>query len=207
MAKKRAFGQPQRRFGSTTALDSVSLSGQRSFTLEVGKLVRRFLVPSIGITIITWLRTGALISPRAEVELSPRLHIGRKTQVSSFTKIKDAGGPLQIGQRCSISTGCIIGSGAGGTYIGDDCLIGPNCSILGNTYRYDALDVPFAQQGHESKGTVIGNNVFIGANCVIVDGAHIEDNVMVGAHSLISGRIPKNSVVQGNPAKVLFTRR
>jgi acetyltransferase-like isoleucine patch superfamily enzyme len=67
--------------------------------------------------------------------------------------------------------------------------------------------VPFAQQGHVSKGTVIGNNVLIGSNCVIVDGANIEDNVMIGAQSLVSGKIPKNSVAQGNPAKVIFTRR
>jgi acetyltransferase-like isoleucine patch superfamily enzyme len=54
---------------------------------------------------------------------------------------------------------------------------------------------------------VIGNNVLIGSNCVIVDGANIEDNVMIGALSLVSGHIPKNAVAQGNPAKVVFTRR
>jgi len=175
--------------------------------LEATKYIRRFLMPSIGVTLITWFRSKALISPRAEVELSPELHIGRKTQVSSFTKIKVAGGPLRIGERCSIATGCFIGSGEGGTYIGDDCLIGANCTIVSSTYRYDALEVPFAQQGHVSKGTVIGNNVLIGSNCVIVDGANIEDNVMIGAQSLVSGKIPKNSVAQGNPAKVIFTRR
>jgi len=164
-------------------------------------------MPSIGVTLLFWFRSRAMVSPRAEVELSPQLRIGRKTQVSSFTKIKVAGGPLEIGQRCSIATGCFIGSGAGGTYIGDDCLIGANCTIVSSTYRYGALDVPFAKQGHDSKGTVIGNNVLIGSNCVVVDGARIEDNVMIGANSLISGTIPRNSVVQGNPAKVIFTRR
>jgi acetyltransferase-like isoleucine patch superfamily enzyme len=169
--------------------------------------MKRFLMPSFGVTLVTWFRSGALISPRAEVELSPQLHIGRKTQVSSFTKIKVAGGSLRIGQRCSIATGCFIGSGEGGTSIGDDCLIGANCTIVSSTYRYESLDVPFAAQGHDSKGTVIGNNVLIGSNCVIVDGANIEDNVMIGALSLVSGHIPKNAVAQGNPAKVVFTRR
>jgi virginiamycin A acetyltransferase len=175
--------------------------------LEFGQVVRRFLMPSIVVTLLIWLRSRAFVSPRAEVELSPQLHIGRKTRVSSFTKIKIAGGPLRIGERCAIATGCFIGAGAADTSIGNDCLIGANCTIVGNTYRYDELDVPFAQQGHLSKGTVIGNNVFIGSNCVIVDGAVIGDNVMIGAHSLVSGKIPENTVAQGNPAKVIFTRR
>lgn len=173
----------------------------------MSRIIRRFLMPSIGVTLITYFRTKAFVSPRAEVELSPRVKIGHKTLVSSFTKIKDAGGPLQIGERCSIASGCFISSGAAGTYIGDDCLIGANCTIVSNTYRYDDLDVPFADQGHESKGTVIGNNVFIGSNSVIVDGAHIGHNVMIGAQSLVSGKIPDNVVAQGNPAKVIFTRR
>lgn len=111
-----------------------------------------------------------------------------------------------IGQRCSIVTGCFIGSGEGGTRIGDDCLIGRTVP-LSSSYRYDQLDVPFAEQGHDSKGTVIGNNVLIGSNCVIVDGANIEGNVMIEAQSLVSGNMPKNFVTQGNPAKEVFTRR
>lgn len=164
-------------------------------------------MPSVGITLLVWFRSRAFVSPRAEVELSPLLHIGRKTRISSFTKIKIAGGPLRIGERCSIAPGCFIGAGAAGTSIGNDCLIGANCTIVGNTYRYDELDVPFAKQGLLSKGTVIGNNVFIGSNCVITDGSTIGDNVMIGAHSLVSGKIPENTVAQGNPAKVIFTRR
>jgi acetyltransferase-like isoleucine patch superfamily enzyme len=175
--------------------------------LEASKFLRRFLMPSIGVTLIIYFRSKAMISPRAEVELSPQLHIGRKTTVSSFTKIKVAGGTLHIGNRCSIATGCFIGSDKAGTYIGDDCLIGANCVIVSGTYRYSEIDVPFARQGRDSKGTYIGNNVLIGSNCVIVDGAHIEDNVMVSAQSVVSGKIPKNAVVQGNPAKIIFIRR
>lgn len=164
-------------------------------------------MPSIGVTLIIYFRSKAIISPRAEVELSPQLHIGRKTKVSSFTKVKVAAGTLRIGNRCSIATGCFIGSDKAGTYIGDDCLIGANCVIVSGTYRYSEIDVPFARQGRDSKGTYIGNNVLIGSNCVIVDGAHIEDNVMVSAQSVVSGKIPKNAVVQGNPAKIVFIRR
>jgi acetyltransferase-like isoleucine patch superfamily enzyme len=175
--------------------------------LTAGKFVRRFLIPSIGVTLILYVRYGAFVSPRAEVELSPLLRVGRKAKVASFSKIKAGSGPLTIGAGTAIATGCFIAAGKAGTHIGDGCLIGANCTIVSNTYRFDDLDVPFFGQGEDSKGTVIGNNVFIGSNSVIADGAVIEDNVMIGAQSLVTGKIPKNSIAQGNPAKVIFTRR
>lgn len=170
-------------------------------------LARRFLLPSILVTLIGFLRFKAFISPRAEVDLSPSLRIGRKSQISSFTKLKSTAGPLEIGERCSIATGCFITAGPGGTYIGNDCLIGANCTIVSNAYGYADLHVLFADQPQTSKGTRIGKNVLIGSNCVIVDGATIGDNVMIDACSRVSGNIPDNSVAQGNPARVIFTRR
>jgi acetyltransferase-like isoleucine patch superfamily enzyme len=164
-------------------------------------------MPGVGMTLIFYFRYGAYISPRAEADLSPRLQVGRKTRISSFVKIKVADGPVHIGQRCAIASGTFISSGEAGTYIGDDCLIGPNCAIVSSSYRYEKLDVPLEKQGHKSLGTHIGNNVFVGSNCSILDGAVIEDNVMIGAQSLVSGRIPKNSIAQGNPVRVAFTRR
>jgi acetyltransferase-like isoleucine patch superfamily enzyme len=200
IAKKRSLSV-------SIALNSCALYTDGGSFLDGSVLARRFLMPPIVVTLAIYLRSKALVSPRAEVELSKLLHIGPKTKVSSFTKIKVVGGPLRIGRSCSIARGCFITSGQAGLSIGDYCLIGANCTIVSNTYRYDSLGVPFEMQGHESKGTSIGNNVLIGSNCVIVDGAVIEDNVMIGAQSFVSGKIPKNSVAQGNPAKVIFTRR
>lgn len=51
---------------------------------------------------------------------------------------------------------------------------------------------------------VIGNNVFIGINCTLLPNTIIEDNCIIGAGSVVRGRVPSNSVVIGNPAKVLM---
>ena len=170
-------------------------------------IVRRFLIPSIFISVIAFVRYRALVSPRAEVEISPLLKMGRKVEVSSFTKIKATSGVLSIGPHTAIASGCFIGSGEAGTEIGSHCLVGPNCSIVSSSYRYEKLDVPFALQGHQSKGTRIGNNVLLGSGTVVIDGADIGDGVMVGANSVVTGRIPANTVIGGNPARVLFKRR
>ena len=51
----------------------------------------------------------------------------------------------------------------------------------------------------------IGNNVFIGNNCVILSNTEIGDNCIVGAGSVIRGKFQNNSVIIGNPAKVVST--
>jgi len=51
----------------------------------------------------------------------------------------------------------------------------------------------------------IGNNVFIGNNCTILPNTIIGDNSIVGAGSTVRGQFPENSVIIGNPAKVVLS--
>ncbi len=51
----------------------------------------------------------------------------------------------------------------------------------------------------------IGNNVFIGNNCTILPNTTIGDNSIVGAGSIVRGQFPENSVIVGNPAKVVMS--
>lgn len=53
------------------------------------------------------------------------------------------------------------------------------------------------------KKVVIGNNVFIGLNSIIMKGVRIGNNVVIGANSVVTKDIPDNSVVCGNPARVI----
>lgn len=176
--------------------------------MNLGTLVRRFLTPGLVTTLRGYLKYGCLISPRAEVEITRQLTIGRKSVVSSFTKIKATDGPLRIGHHVEISNGCVLTSHTGGVEIGDDCLIGPNVSIIGNNYRYDRLDVPIRLQEKVSpKGIRVGHNVWIGAGCVLLDGADIGSGTILTPNSVVSGKLPESSIAQGNPAKVIFTRR
>ncbi|UPK25705.1 acyltransferase [Bradyrhizobium sp. 195] len=47
----------------------------------------------------------------------------------------------------------------------------------------------------------IGANVFIGMNAVILPGTEIGDNVIIGAGSVVRGRVPSDSIMFGNPAQ------
>jgi acetyltransferase-like isoleucine patch superfamily enzyme len=174
--------------------------------MKIGTLARRFLVPGWFVTIVYYIRFRAMVSPRAEVELSGSLWLGRGAVVSSFSKIK-ATGPLRIGAGTRIASGCFLDGQTGGLEIGENVLIGANCVLVTASYRYDRLGVSLVEQGLSSKGTRIGRNTFIGSNCVVLDGSSIGDDVIVAPNSVVSGQVPAGTVVSGNPAKVIFRRR
>lgn len=51
---------------------------------------------------------------------------------------------------------------------------------------------------------IIGDNTFVGFNSILMPGTEIGSNCLVGAGSVVRGKIPDNSVLLGNPAKVVM---
>ena len=51
----------------------------------------------------------------------------------------------------------------------------------------------------------IESNIFIGHKAIILPGTHIESNVIIGAGSVVKGRIISNKVYAGVPAKPICT--
>lgn len=49
----------------------------------------------------------------------------------------------------------------------------------------------------------VGDNVFVGANATILPGVTIGDNSVVGANSIVTKEVPANTVVAGNPARII----
>jgi maltose O-acetyltransferase len=53
----------------------------------------------------------------------------------------------------------------------------------------------------------IGAGVFIGARAIILKGASIGDGAVVGAGAVVTGEVPPNAIVVGNPARVVSSER
>lgn len=70
--------------------------------------------------------------------------------------------------------------------------IGDNCTIYHNVTIGKTNDIPS-----------IGNNVTICTGSIIIGGIRIGNNVTIGAGSLVNKDIPDNSVVIGNPCRIL----
>jgi acetyltransferase-like isoleucine patch superfamily enzyme len=112
---------------------------------------------------------------------------------------------FQIGKNFVLSYGCLI-SCIHSIKIGDDVQIGEYTSIRDSTHDYKEYGLSIKYNADIVKEIIIGNNVWIGRGCIILPGTTIEDGVVVGANSVIKGRLVKNSIYGGAPLKKLKDR-
>ena len=91
-------------------------------------------------------------------------------------------------------------------HIGDYCKITAGCVILAHDYSRSVM-CGIENMGNvgEAQYTWIGDNCFIGMNSIILMGAHIGNNTIVGAGSVVSGEFEGNCVIAGNPARKICT--
>ena len=54
-----------------------------------------------------------------------------------------------------------------------------------------------------SKPVIIGKNCFIGCNSIILKGTVLGDGCVVGAGAVVCGKFDDNSVIAGNPARII----
>jgi maltose O-acetyltransferase len=124
-------------------------------------------------------------------------HISNKKIDRFMRKLESRG--LKIGERVSVQTPfffdpshCFLIS------IGDRCTFAPDVRLI----AHDASTK--RALGFTKIGPIkIGNDCFIGAGCIVLCGVEIGDNCIVGAGSVLSKSVPPNSVVTGNPARVI----
>ena len=89
--------------------------------------------------------------------------------------------------------------------IGKNCRITAEVIILAHDYSYAVLRPEYHCMPRKAGVTKIGDNVFVGMKSIILMGSQIGNNVIIGAGAVVSGNIPDNVVVAGNPLK-LFVR-
>lgn len=85
--------------------------------------------------------------------------------------------------------------------IGNNCMFAPGVHVY---TAYHPLDATERNSGREfAKSVTIGNNVWIGGRSVINPGITIGDNAVIGSGSVVTKDVPANTVVAGNPARVI----
>lgn len=96
-----------------------------------------------------------------------------------------AGGPIKIGDHVSVANYVII-------------------ETTGHFFT-DAAQ-PIQRQGIHRKPVVVGNDVWIGDRVTVLGGVTVGAGSVIGAGAVVTKDIPPNSVVVGNPARVIRRR-
>jgi len=90
--------------------------------------------------------------------------------------------------------------------IGDNCVICRNVTMIAHDYSWSILMKSHNMILPSGGGKIaIGNNVFIGEGATILRNVHIGNNVIIAAGAVVTKDIGDNSVVGGNPAKILMS--
>lgn len=87
--------------------------------------------------------------------------------------------------------------------IGNDVQITKGVTILTHGYDWAVIKGMTGEILGSAGRVCIGNNVFIGMNSTILKGVTIGDNVIIGANTLVNKSVPANSVVGGNPVRLI----
>ena len=92
-------------------------------------------------------------------------------------------------------------------HIGDKSVLSSDVRVLTHDYSIaralDAIGEDMTLEAYFVRDVRIGKNCFIGNRAILMPGTDIGDNVIVGAGSVVRGKVAANSMVIGNPHVVI----
>lgn len=114
---------------------------------------------------------------------------------------------ISIGSNVVVRPGSMIHADSdiseGKIFIHDKVLMGSGVHIYTDNHNFDLEGAVYDQGHRKSQSVVIKKGAWIGANVVVLPGVTIGENSVVGAGSIVTRSIPKNSLATGSPAKVI----
>jgi len=125
--------------------------------------------------------------------------IGDNTKIGAFVEVQKN---AIIGSNCKISGHTFI---CEGVIIKDNIFIGHNVTFINDTYPRATTPDGSLQTDEDwsVEPVTVHNGVSIGSSSTILSNVTIGENSIVGAGSVVTKDVPPDTVVAGNPAKIL----
>ena len=125
--------------------------------------------------------------------------IGDDTKIGAFVEIQKN---AVVGKRCKISSHTFICEGVA---IEDNVFIGHGVTFINDSYpRSTAPDGGLqTEKDWRVEKTLVKQGASIGSGATILCSVVIGENAIVGAGSVVTRDVPPNTIVAGNPAKML----
>ena len=103
---------------------------------------------------------------------------------------------VKIGRNVVVMNGCLMMS-AGGITIDDEALIAANVQLISNNHDLENRMIITCKPVH------ICRRAWIGAGSTILPGVTVGENSVVGAGSVVTHDVEPNTIVAGNPARLI----
>jgi acetyltransferase-like isoleucine patch superfamily enzyme len=136
------------------------------------------------------------------IRLDDAVFIGRNTILSCKN------GDIVLEKKANLGFNCLLTS-TNSIRIGEDNIIAAYTYIIGGgSYHIDGIATPIRENyDYAGKGGVITReNVWIGAHVTVLDGVTIESGSVIGAGSVVSKDVTRNTVAAGTPARSIRQR-
>ncbi len=125
--------------------------------------------------------------------------IGDETKIGAFVEIQKN---ATVGRRCKVSSHTFV---CEGVTIEDNVFIGHGVTFVNDSYPRATTPEGEIQSEKDWRveTTLVKRGASIGSGATILANLVIGENAIVGAGSVVTRDVPPNTIVAGNPAKIL----
>jgi acetyltransferase-like isoleucine patch superfamily enzyme len=125
--------------------------------------------------------------------------VSDNTQIGTFVEVQKGS---KIGKNCKIQSHTFI---CEGVTIEDNVFIGHNVTFINDRFpRATTADGTLQREADwVCEPTLVKRGASIGSSATLLGGITVGENAIVGAGSVVTRDVPANTIVAGNPARIL----
>ena len=129
--------------------------------------------------------------------------ISNNCRISVNVHVNGDKGRIEIGEETTMARVLMVCQEEGSKIlIGKDCMFSSDIFIR-TSDSHSIIDIQSNKRINPPKDVIIDDHIWVGQSVKINKGVKINSNSIIANGSIVTGNIPSNTVVGGNPAKII----